>query len=236
MRRKRQEEGADDASAQMEHEVTFEGTLRQEDFTRVLKPFVERAIRVVEVVCARAGLRPEDVTTILHAGRSSLIPTIKQRVKEFLPNATDRTDLIEPKVCVALGAACYGRIKSFPTELFEIIGGANRVAHDIGYIDLDPESGSEVFIPVITAQTPFPADKEVRMRGGGRVVDLQVAENRGISNVVADNPDIVYGDVVRVDARGSAEDETPVVFGVNDDGLLEVRVNGEVQRIINMGD
>jgi molecular chaperone DnaK len=217
-------------------EAVFEATLRQEEFERVLAPFLDRAIRVIEVLCSRARLEPKDVSTILHAGRSSLIPVVKRRVKEFLPSATDRTELIEPKVCVALGAACFGRIKTYPTESFEIIGGANRVTHDIGYIDLDRESGSEVFVPVITAQTPFPTEREVRMRCGGRVIDLQVAENRGMGNVVDDNPDIAYGDIVRVDARGSAEEDTPVLFRVNDDGLLEVLVNGEVQRIIDIGE
>ncbi|MDT5268221.1 MAG: molecular chaperone DnaK [Acidobacteriota bacterium] len=217
-------------------EAVFEATLRQEDFERMLAPFLDRAIRVIEVLCSRARLAPKDVHTILHAGRSSFTPVVKRRVKEFLPNATDRTELIEPKVCVALGAACFGRIKTYPTESFEIIGGANRVAHDIGYIDLDQESGSEVFVPVITAQTPFPTEKEVRMRCGGRAIDLQVAENRGMGNSVSDNPDLAYGDIVRLDPRGPAEEETPVLFKVNDDGLLEVLVNGEVQRIIDISE
>jgi molecular chaperone DnaK (HSP70) len=226
----------EDENATESENATFETTLRREDFERVLEPFIQRALKVVEMVCARGQIKLADVRTILHAGRSSLIPQVRQRVNAFLPNVTDRTEMIEPKVCVALGAAYYGRRKSYPTQSFEIIGGANRVVHDIGYIDLDQEGDEEVFISVIRAQTPFPTTGEVKLPCGSGVIDLQVAENRGMSNRVINNPDIRYGNPVRIDARGNAGEDVPVQFSVNDDGLIEISVNGVVQRVIEIGD
>jgi molecular chaperone DnaK (HSP70) len=200
--------------------VTFETTLQQEEFEQVLR--------------VRGGVTPADVTTILHAGRSSLIPQLKDGVNAFLPQAADRTEIIKPKVCVALGAAFYARLRTSHMKDFEIVGGANRVVHDIGYISEGLQRAE--FVPVIPAQTPFPTAVEVRLPADGDI-DLQVAENRGLSNLVGEgNSDIIYGDVFHIHARDGAGEDVPVIFKVNDDGLLGIVVDGKEQPVMQMGD
>jgi molecular chaperone DnaK len=208
----------------------FEATLKYEALEKVLEPFIVRASAVVETLCSRAGVRPDEIDTVLHAGRTSLLPMVRQRINALLPNATDHSDLVEPKVCVALGAAFWGYIKDLPNANFEFVGVANRLMHDIGYLDI--EGMNKVFRPVFAAQTEYPCERVVDFRRGGDFITLRLYENRGKRSHINDNPEMSEIGKVRIDTRGLTEPSLPVTFRINENQILEISANGHSQDIV----
>ena len=209
----------------------FEVTLNQAELTTAIKPFIERAASVVETICERAEVAPEDVHTILHVGRTSLLPMVRSIINDLLPNASDRSDLIEAKLCVALGAAFWGQIKDQPNSNFEFIGGANRLIHDVGYLDLLKGTVRQVFVTVFAAQTEFPCETVINLPLTKDRIVLQLAENRGKKRMVEGNSEIRRTGRVMIDAQGVAEPTLEIKFAIDENRVLQITANGESQNI-----
>ncbi len=209
----------------------FEVTLSQAELTVAIKPFIERAASVVETICDRAEVAPEDVHTILHVGRTSLLPMVRSRINDLLPNALDRSDLIEAKLCVALGAAFWGQIKDQPNSNFEFIGGANRLIHDVGYLDLLKGTVRQVFVTVFAAQTEFPCETVINLPLTKDRIVLQLAENRGKKRTVEGNSEIRRTGRVMMDAQGVTEPTLAIKFAIDENRVLQITANGELQNI-----
>jgi molecular chaperone DnaK len=211
----------------------FDVTLTKEDLEIVLEPFLRRAVSAVETICQRARTLPQDIHTILHVGRTSLLPIVRERINSLLPNAEDRSNLIEPKLCVALGAAFWGYIKDQPNANIEFVGVANSTIHDIGYIDTPVSSGMlrQVFVPVFPAQTEFPCEQLVEFPRTKDWLNLQLAENRGKNLIVEGTSEIKKIGKVRIDARGVTEPYLAVRFAIDENRVLEITANGQTQTI-----
>ncbi|HVG18664.1 MAG TPA: Hsp70 family protein [Blastocatellia bacterium] len=202
-------------------------TLGRGDLETVLAPLVERAVGVVHTVCQRAGITPGSVDTILHVGRTSLIPMVRQQVNAVVMNAEDRSHLIEPKLCVALGAALWGYIKDKPSANIEFVGGSNRIIHDIGYLDF--KGMKEVFVPVFPAQTEFPVERVIEFPGGKSMLELRFAEGHGKGANGNTNYEVIG--TARVDTRGVSTQAIAVGFALDENRMLQVKVNGHAQQI-----
>lgn len=210
----------------------MEVTVGRDKLDIALSPLIGRAIKALEAVCYRAGVSPESVDTVLHVGRTSLNPTVRDRVNEFLPNAEDRSELVEPKLCVALGAALWGYIKDKPSANIELVGEVNRLTHDIGYFDI--KAMQHVFVPVFPAQTEFPCERTIELPNNGEWVDLKLAENRTTSLNVNGNCALIGG--VRLDAREVEGKMISVRFAMDENRMLEISANGFTQKITGMAE
>jgi molecular chaperone DnaK len=214
--------------------VRMDLTLSQRDLQQVLDPFLSRAVGVIETVCHRAGLGPESIDTILHTGRTSFLPLMRERINRMLPNAEDNSEMIEPKMCVALGAAFWGAIKDKPGTNIEFVGSANRLPHDVGYVSV--KFVKRVFVPIFPAQTEFPCETVIEFPNGGDWLELRLAENRGKSKQVDDNPEVSGIGRVRVSVSKLDTQLIAVHFAINENRVLEITVNGEKLQIFEMAD
>jgi molecular chaperone DnaK len=210
----------------------LEVTLERSEFEAAISPLIDKAIGVVETVCHRGHLLPGEIDTILHVGRTSLIPLVRDRVNQFLSNARDGSDLVEPKLCVAMGAAFWGYIKDKPGADIEFIGATNRTIHDIGYISL--KRLQQTFTPVFAAQTEFPCTRVVEFSISGQTIDLTLAENHGKETTVNGNAKLIG--VVRINTREAGGEPIPVNFAINENRILEITVHGQTQQILDLGE
>jgi molecular chaperone DnaK len=209
----------------------FDSTLTQDDLASVIEPFLTRAASVVETICRRAKVQYEDIDTILHVGRTSLLPIVRERINAILPNAEDRSNIIEPKLCVALGAAFWGQIKDQPHSNFEFVGGANQLLHDIGFIDFSTGALRQMFVTVFPAQTEFPCEKTIELPLTKDRITLQLAENRGTKSVIDGNTEIRRIGRVVIDAQGADGQTIEVIFRIDENRVLEITANGQTQNI-----
>jgi molecular chaperone DnaK len=208
-----------------------EVTVEQEELKAVVEPFLVRAASLVETICQRAKVTPEDVHTILHVGRTSLLPMVRERINKLLPNAEDRSEVIEPKLCVALGAAFWGQIKDQPHSNFEFVGGANRLLHDIGYIDFNTVLLKQVFATVFPSQTEFPCETTIEFPVNKETITLRLAENRGSKDTIEHNLEIKRTGRARIDTAGAEGPTLAVKFAIDENRVLQITANGETQNI-----
>lgn len=210
--------------------VRLQASIEKREFEEAIKPLVARAVEIVKAVCRRARAEPETVDTVLHVGRTSLIPEVKGSVNEFLRNADDRSDIIPPKLCVAMGAAYWGYLKDQPSANIEFTGMSNRLVHDIGYVDA--RGVQSVFVSLFEARTEFPCEKTEMIPRNKEWINLRLAENRGADSWVNGNLEEIG--IARIDARRLTGDRIEVRFAINENRVLEVSVNGRAQKIIGM--
>jgi molecular chaperone DnaK len=208
-----------------------EVTVAQKELRAVVEPFLVRAASLVETICQRAKVTREEVHTVLHVGRTSLLPMVRERINKLLPNAEDRSEVIEPKLCVALGAAFWGQIKDQPNSNFEFVGGANRLLHDIGYIDFNTVLLKQVFAIVFPAQTEFPCETSIEFPVNKETITLRLAENRGSKDTIEDNLEIKRTGRVRIDTAGVEEPTLKVKFAIDENRVLQITANGETQDV-----
>jgi molecular chaperone DnaK len=206
-------------------------TLEKKQLEKVVAPFLARAESVVQTICKRAAVNPEDVHTILHAGRSSLLPIVHERINKLLPNVEDRSELIEPKLCVALGAAFWGQIKDQPGSNFEFVGGANNLIHDIGYVGFSTSKMRQEFVTVFPAQTEFPCEVVIDFPVNKEMITLRLAENRGSKEMVEGNLEIRRTGRVRIDTTSVKTPSLGVKFAIDQNRVLQITANGETQDV-----
>jgi hypothetical protein len=135
-----------------------------------------------------------------------------------------------------MGAAFWGYVKDQPDADIEFVGGANRTIHDIGYLAVETTRGiNYVFVPIFPAQTKFPCETTVQIPNAKDTLVLRLAENRGKSRYVRDNPDVAQIGFVRIDARGISQPLIDARFAINENRVLEISANGQTQQIIEIG-
>ncbi len=146
-----------------------------EEFNRLLQPFLKRSDLVVKGCCHLAGISPKKVHSVLHTGRISATPAIRERVNGLFPAASDKSGFIDAKRCVALGAAWWAYIKNRPGVDIQFEGLQPRLPHSIGYVGA---SGLEaVFRTIFDAGQSFPAERELTFRcQPGRRLKLEIQE------------------------------------------------------------
>ena len=148
-----------------------------EQLEEILLPFLEISDLVVQGCCNLAAVPPDRIHSVLHSGRMSALPTIRQRVNRQFTAATDKTNFIEAKSCVALGAAWWAYIKNLPGVDIDFEGFTPKLPHAIGYYSV--EGLQPVFKTVFPAGQSCPAEKTVLIPWlAGRRFRLEIHEQR----------------------------------------------------------
>src|SRR6185437_3476204 len=132
--------------------TSTEVTVTRAEFEALLTDFIERSNQVVIGCCNIAGRKAEEVNTLLQTGRGSLIPKLREQVRELFPSAHDNSELIKAKECVALGAAWWAHIKNFGGRASIEVEGVGRVLpNTICYTERVPGSVAVANVPVFHA-------------------------------------------------------------------------------------
>ncbi|HKR93872.1 MAG TPA: hypothetical protein VJW55_00835, partial [Candidatus Angelobacter sp.] len=175
-----------------------------------------------------AGRKAEEVNTLLQTGRGSLIPKLREQVRELFPSAHDNSELIKAKECVALGAAWWAHIKNFGGRASIEVEGVGRVLpNTICYTERVPGSVAVANVPVFHAGERFPLERtvEVLATQKGKKWRLDICEKR-------------FGSDDEVRPRGSVElaaqadaQTYKATFSINLNRILEVSVGGKTLQI-----
>ena len=166
-------------------EVILEVTLA--DLTRWIAGELDRAIACADEALKRARLTWQDLDEVLLTGGSSLLWPLQQRMRERCQRVRifdDPGHPLNPLTIVAAGAAVYGAT---------LAAGAVRPAVEMRGVVPDtfsirayqpdasaPDGRRAVLHPLVPAGTPTPfvGRAHFAMRGGGRVLPVEVFEGR----------------------------------------------------------
>ncbi|MGH9838373.1 MAG: Hsp70 family protein [Blastocatellia bacterium] len=200
-------------------DAVFRTILTRNEMEEAIKPLLDDAVRTAQVVCERAKVAPQEVHTILHVGRTSYLQQVKSRINQLFPNAEDHSDLVPRKLCVALGAAFWGRIKDQEGDDFKLITFANRLTHPIGNLKTDSVTFKRNLDVIFDSGTVFPTETvRLMKRGNNPEIVLSLAEDRG-----SGAPKLLRK--ITVDLSQMTELEVPATFSLTEDRRLIITVN-----------
>lgn len=203
--------------------IGYSNTLNRENLNALLIQFASKCEEVVKDLCERANIAPNEVDTIIHVGRSSAIPLIRESLTNILRDAQDKSTLIEPKLCVAKGAAYWGNIKDLPTDI-ELVSLGVCTRYDLGYLEASKTKfGERDFKPVIKSGTTLPVTKEISVESGKKLI---IARRRS-----REMPKDIYQLKVNSEHKNMT-----VLFQLDQNEKLTVSINGVQQNLISLTD
>jgi molecular chaperone DnaK (HSP70) len=201
-----------------------EVTLTSQDLGKIMQPFLQRSEAIIDACCAQARTVAASVHTVLHSGRGSAIKVLRESVNARFPSAVDRSEFIEAKQCVALGAAWWAHIKNLPGIDIQFRGLSPKLPHSIGYRDV--ENFASVFRPIFEAGQCYPAERQITfLSHASRKFELDIVEK-----CFAQDRDFRSRGVVRIPACETNQNYN-CVFRLTPQRTLEVVVAGRTIEI-----
>jgi molecular chaperone DnaK (HSP70) len=129
----------------------------RKNFENSIKLAIDQTIDSTIRCLSGASLKAKDVQTILLVGGSSMIPYVRERLKEVFNEPHHQIMYHEPMKAVAFGASIYGaqisgKAKAYdiPSEFMGITG------YNIGIKTIDPESRTVQFDTLVKKNLPLP--------------------------------------------------------------------------------
>ena len=178
---------------------SFSAQITRQRFVELIGDTLDECEGLVESALGLAELEPHDVDYVVHTGRQSLMPAVRERVRQLFPNLPDGRFLLDPehlKVCVAKGAALYGLMRDRVMAEgagVKFVNEGRRLPFAYG---LEKFVGlmRQEFDAIIPRGTPYPTeetkriDKE-RIPRSGRL-HLKFYQNSGVRTRIEGNPEI----------------------------------------------
>jgi molecular chaperone DnaK (HSP70) len=182
-----------------------------------------------------AGIGENSVNYIIHTGRSSLIPSVRERVRSIFPGLPDSRDILREehlKVCVARGAAMYGAQRRNLGAGIHLIAEGRKLPHAYGI-------GKtlrvlKIFDEIIPLGSPYPTEQTKHYGDDmirGRMLHLTFYQNSGKSREISNNPDIRRIGDITIEIPGESL-SCDVKFMIDANRKLDVYANDETVEII----
>jgi molecular chaperone DnaK len=228
--------------------IDVDMTITRAQFDALIEPFVDKTMKLVQQALSRQDLTTDDITDVVLAGGSTLVPKVYQTVENFFGTGKVRRN-VNPMECVALGAGilagtlhgvecpscrkvsdeaaancaeCGHSLASAPTVgdtgVYEVTGMALGIAAVRG-------TQQDVFVPIIKRGTPYPLSEPMRhsfQPTDGKRVRVPVYE--GDSPVASENYEqgvVEYELTEEIDASARVD----VAFGYNRDRIITVEIS-----------
>jgi molecular chaperone DnaK len=84
--------------------IDVEVEVTRAEFERMVRPLVDRTVRLVTTALANANLSKDQINYVLMAGNSTIVPMVQKAMEDYF-GAEKVLRNIHPKHCVAIGAA-----------------------------------------------------------------------------------------------------------------------------------
>jgi len=202
----------------------------------VLQGILDKCRRLVESALDLAGLSSKQIDYILHTGRQSLLPLIRQCVREMFPHLPPDRDLLETehlKVCVAKGAALYGWMRDklvTPEGRIHLLSEGRRLPHSYGV-----EKFANLMQPELDEIIPrgesYPVAKDKRygaeMIPASGYLNLKFYQNTGTRKAIVRNPQVSLIGQISINTLQDGEPGCKVNFVIDANRKLEVFADGQ---------
>lgn len=212
------------------------GQFPQSAFENALQPILAKCASLIEASLSLSGLKPEDIDYVLHTGRQSLLPAIRNRVREVFAHLGDDRDLLHEehlKICVAKGAALYGAMRNAlvgKDARIHFLSEGRRLPHSYGvetFISpLEPE-----FDEVIPRGASYPVESSKRypadMVPPGGHLNIKFYQNTGAGKTIVGNPQISLIGQISINANDDGKPGCDVSFVVGANRTLDVFADGK---------
>ncbi len=207
--------------------LTLESTLSREKFEELILEMLQSTMDPIRHALDDAGLKAEEIDSILLVGGSTRIPLVQQMVKDELSKSPQRD--ISPEECVAMGAAVQ-------TEVLAPLGGdiddslaTHYNKEKMVVVHMTPFSlgvglENDSLGSVIERNSTYPCEKKdifTTTRDFQEIISFPIYE--GESPVASEN---TFLDLLRIEGVTPAPRGVPrieVTFRLSPDRILEAR-------------
>lgn len=191
--------------------LTF--TLTREQFNKIISPYVESTIELLEKTLEDAGLKSSDIDYLLMVGGSSRIPYIKRRLESYLGIKAENS--ISPEEVVAMGAAIQAAIVEGEIKGIALV--------DVTPLSLGVEIDGGIFVPIISRNTPIPTSASkifTTITDNQESVEIHVLQ--GERPLAKDNISLGKFELTGIRKAKKGEPRIEVKFEIDIDGILSV--------------
>lgn len=199
----------------------------------LLQPVLARSEELIRSALALADVQAGDIDYILHTGRQSLLPQIRKCVRAVFPALGDARDLLEEehlKVCVAKGAALYGRMREQLVNRDArvlLLSDGRRLPHSYG-VETFTNPVEPEFDEVIERGAQYPIERTKpyppEMIPPSGYLHLKFYQNTGTAKAIVGNPDVSLIGQISIDTAGASGCDVTFAIGAN--RTLSVFANG----------
>lgn len=202
----------------------------------LMQGILDKCRRLVESALDLAGLSSGQIDYILHTGRQSQMPLIRQCVREIFPHLPEDRDLLEQehlKVCVAKGAALYGWMRDklvLPEARIHLLSEGRRLPHSYGVEKfanlLQPELDE-----IIRRGAAYPVS-ESKVYGAEMIppsgyLNLKFYQNTGTRKAIVKNPQVSLIGQISINTLLDGEPGCKVHFVIDANRKLDVFADGQ---------
>ncbi|MDY7092941.1 MAG: Hsp70 family protein [Acidobacteriota bacterium] len=193
-----------------------------------IRPLLEKTLHLAE-------LTPDQIDFVFHAGRQSFMPAVRERVAQLFPQAHEANRIVLDesllKVCVAKGAALYGRLRDQPEGSGKIrLIQKRRLPHSYG-VARHMGFGRFELEEIIAQGETYPVEKTKRYKRqeipkSGRL-RVQLYQNGGLSSQIKNNPEIRKLGELEQEVSTDRKDPLDLRLAVDINRRLLVHLDGE---------
>jgi molecular chaperone DnaK (HSP70) len=180
----------------------------------------------------------DKIDYIIHTGRSSLMPMLRENVKKVFPKLKaeyDRLDKEYLKVCVAKGAVIYGMLRGgiVKDRHVQLMSGGRRLPHAYGVQVMRGFAPYFESIIDIGREYPTVVEKEYKENEIPRngILTLKFLKNSGKENKIKGNPDIRKIGALTFDTLEDKKPGCDVKFIIDANRKIEVTADGKTVEI-----
>ncbi|MFN4245400.1 MAG: Hsp70 family protein [Brevinematia bacterium] len=188
-------------------------TINREQFERIISPYVETTIELLDKTIKDAGLKKENIHHLLMVGGSSRIPYIRRRVESYLGIQSERS--VSPEEVVALGAGIQAGIIAGEVKGIALV--------DVTPLSLGVEIDGGIFIPIIHRNTPIPVSASrifTTVTDNQESVEIHILQ--GERSLAKDNISLGKFELTGIRKAKKGEPRIEVKFEIDIDGILNV--------------
>jgi molecular chaperone DnaK len=209
--------------------------LSRAKFNEMVYDLVERSIKRVELTLKEKNISPKEIDEIIFVGGTSLIPLVREKVKEFFGKEPNRS--LNPEEVVALGAAIEAEILLAREEKRAPTGDIKSVLLlDVLPLSLGIETLGNINTIMIPKNTTIPVAKtQIFSTAADNQTSVEIHVLQGERPMASDNRSLgkFILDGIPPAPRGVPQIE--VTFDVDANGILTVtakdKATGKAQSI-----
>ena len=199
----------------------FGYTLNRESFNQIIKPIVDKTLKITRNVLLQADIEIADIAEVVLVGGSTRSPIIKEQLAKLF--GKHPLDTINPDTIVALGAALQAQA---------LTTGSDNMLLDVTPLSLGIETMGELTEKIIYRNTPIPVSKSqefTTFKDGQTAMMIHVVQGEG--ETITNCKSLAKFELRGIPPMLAGTARINVTFTIDADGLLTVSAKENITGI-----